>query len=39
VGPIASATITGVIFCTRVGDAGLHQVATILIGIEWQPCC
>jgi predicted MFS family arabinose efflux permease len=33
VGSIASATITGVIFRTRVDDAGLHHVAIILIGI------
>ncbi len=33
VGSIASATITGVAFRTRVDDAGLRQVSLILIGI------
>jgi len=33
VGSIASATITGVAFRTRVSDAGLHRVALALIGI------
>jgi nicotinamidase-related amidase/predicted MFS family arabinose efflux permease len=33
VGSIASATITGIAFRTRVSDGGLHQVSLILIGI------
>lgn len=33
VGSIASATLTGVVFRTRVDDVGLHRVALILIGI------
>jgi nicotinamidase-related amidase len=33
VGSIASATITGIAFRTRVSDSGLHQISLILIGI------
>jgi nicotinamidase-related amidase/predicted MFS family arabinose efflux permease len=33
VGSIASATITGIAFRTRVSDGGLHHVSLILIGI------
>ena len=33
VGSIASATITGIAFRTRVSDAGLHHISLILIGI------
>jgi nicotinamidase-related amidase/predicted MFS family arabinose efflux permease len=33
VGSIASATITGVAFHTRVSDSGLHHISLILIGI------
>jgi len=33
VGSIASATITGIAFRTRVSDSGLHQVSLILIAI------
>jgi len=33
IGSIASATITGLVFRTRVDDAGLHSVALIMIGI------
>lgn len=32
-GSIASATITGLVFRTRVDDAGLHRVSLIMIGI------
>ena len=33
IGSIASATITGLVFRTRVDDAGLHSVSLIMIGI------
>ena len=33
IGSIASATITGLVFRTRVSDSGLHHVSLILIGI------
>ncbi|MGW6144857.1 MFS transporter [Streptomyces sp. NPDC055140] len=33
VGSIAAATITGTAFRSQVGDAGIHRVAVILIGI------
>ena len=33
VGSIASATITGLVFHTRVDDAGLHRVSLVLIAI------
>jgi len=34
IGSIASATITGLVFRTRVNDSGLHHVSLILIGIS-----
>jgi MFS family permease len=33
VGSIASATITGLVFRSHVGDAGLHNISLILIGV------
>jgi len=33
IGSIASATITSVVFHTRVSDAGLHDMALILVGV------
>jgi len=33
IGSIASATITGLVFRTRVDDAGLHSLSLIMIGI------
>ena len=33
VGSIASATITSIVFRTRVSDAGLHDMAIILVGV------
>jgi MFS family permease len=33
IGSIASATITGLVFRTKVDDAGLHTVALIMVGI------
>ena len=33
IGSIASATVTGLVFRTRVDDAGLHSVSFIMIGI------
>ena len=33
VGSIASATITSIVFHTRVSDAGLHDMAIILVGV------
>ena len=33
IGSIASATITGIVFRTRVTDAGLHDIAWILVGL------
>jgi hypothetical protein len=32
-GSVASATITGIAFRSQVGDAGLHALATVLLGI------
>jgi predicted MFS family arabinose efflux permease len=33
IGSIASATITSIVFRTRVSDAGLHDMALILVGV------
>ena len=33
IGSIASATITSIVFHTRVSDAGLHDMALILVGV------
>jgi hypothetical protein len=33
IGSIAAATITGLVFRTRVDDAGLHSVSLIMIGV------
>src|SRR3984885_4946079 len=33
IGSIASATITSIVFHTRVSDAGLHEMALILVGV------
>jgi hypothetical protein len=33
IGSIASATITSIVFHARVSDAGLHDMAFILVGV------
>ncbi|HEY6787264.1 MAG TPA: MFS transporter [Trebonia sp.] len=38
IGSIASATITSIVFHTRVSDAGLHDMALILVGVA-AVCC